>query len=37
VSPELYEAMQVLSNAAAKDIEPDLAEREFGSTMPEIC
>lgn len=26
VSPELYEAMQVLSNAAAKDIEPDLAE-----------
>jgi AhpD family alkylhydroperoxidase len=26
VSPELYEAMQVLSNAAAKDIDPDLAE-----------
>lgn len=26
VSPELYEAMQVLSNAAAKDVDPDLAE-----------
>jgi AhpD family alkylhydroperoxidase len=26
VSPELYEAMQVLSNAAAKDIDPELAE-----------
>jgi AhpD family alkylhydroperoxidase len=26
VSPELYEAMQMLSRAAAKDIEPDLAE-----------
>jgi AhpD family alkylhydroperoxidase len=26
VSPELYEALQVLSNAAAKDIDPDLAE-----------
>ena len=26
VSPELYEAMVVLSNAAAKDIDPDLAE-----------
>jgi AhpD family alkylhydroperoxidase len=26
VSPELYEAMVVLSNAAAKDIEPALAE-----------
>ncbi len=26
VSPELYEAMQGLSNAAAKDIDPDLAE-----------
>src|SRR5262245_24491223 len=26
VSPELYEAMQVLSSAAAKDIEPDLAD-----------
>jgi AhpD family alkylhydroperoxidase len=26
VSPEIYEAMQVLSNAAAKDIDPDLAE-----------
>lgn len=25
VSPELYEAMQVLSNAAAKDIDPELA------------
>jgi AhpD family alkylhydroperoxidase len=26
VSPELYEAMMVLSNAAAKDIDPELAE-----------
>ena len=26
VSPELYEAMVVLSNAAAKDLDPDLAE-----------
>ena len=26
VSPELYEAMVALSNAAAKDIDPDLAE-----------
>ncbi len=26
VSPELYEAMQMLSNAAAKDIDPELAE-----------
>jgi len=26
VSPELYEAMLVLSNAAAKDIDPELAE-----------
>lgn len=26
VSPELYEAMMMLSNAAAKDIDPDLAE-----------
>jgi AhpD family alkylhydroperoxidase len=26
VSPELYEAMVVLSNAASKDIDPDLAE-----------
>jgi AhpD family alkylhydroperoxidase len=26
VSPELYEAMQALSNAAAKDVDPDLAE-----------
>jgi AhpD family alkylhydroperoxidase len=26
VSPELYEAMQALTNAAAKDIDPDLAE-----------
>jgi AhpD family alkylhydroperoxidase len=26
VSPELYDAMQVLSNAAAKDIDSDLAE-----------
>lgn len=26
VSPELYDAMLVLSNAAAKDIDPDLAE-----------
>jgi AhpD family alkylhydroperoxidase len=26
VSPEIYEAMQALSNAAAKDIDPDLAE-----------
>jgi AhpD family alkylhydroperoxidase len=26
VSPELYEAMQVLSNAASKDIDPDLAD-----------
>jgi len=26
VSPELYEAMMVLSNAAAKDIDPRLAE-----------
>src|SRR5260370_24408110 len=26
VSPELYEAMMVLSNAAAKDIDPGLAE-----------
>ena len=26
VSPELYEAMQVLSNAAAMDIDPELAE-----------
>ena len=25
-SPELYEAMMVLSNAAAKDIDPELAE-----------
>jgi AhpD family alkylhydroperoxidase len=25
-SPELYEAMMVLSNAATKDIDPDLAE-----------
>ena len=25
-SPELYEAMMVLSNAAAKDIEPELGE-----------
>jgi AhpD family alkylhydroperoxidase len=26
VSPELYEAMQALTNAAAKDIDPELAE-----------
>ena len=26
VSPELYEAMQALSNAAARDLDPDLAE-----------
>ena len=26
VSPELYEAMVALSNAAAKDLDPDLAE-----------
>jgi AhpD family alkylhydroperoxidase len=26
VSPEFYEAMQALTNAAAKDIDPDLAE-----------
>jgi hypothetical protein len=26
VSPELYEAMMVLSNAASKGIDPDLAE-----------
>jgi AhpD family alkylhydroperoxidase len=26
VSPELYEAMMALSNAAAKDIDPELAE-----------
>jgi AhpD family alkylhydroperoxidase len=26
VSPELYDAMMVLSNAAAKDIDPELAE-----------
>jgi AhpD family alkylhydroperoxidase len=26
VSPELYDAMLVLSNAASKDIDPDLAE-----------
>src|SRR6476619_4530212 len=26
VSPELYEAMLMLSNAAAKDIDPELAE-----------
>jgi AhpD family alkylhydroperoxidase len=26
VSPELYEAMMVLSNAAAKDIDPEVAE-----------
>ncbi|MDT5015520.1 MAG: hypothetical protein QOD39_1680 [Mycobacterium sp.] len=26
VSPEIYEAMVALSNAAAKDIDPDLAE-----------
>ena len=26
VSPEVYEAMLVLTNAAAKDIDPELAE-----------
>jgi AhpD family alkylhydroperoxidase len=26
VSPELYDAMMTLSNAAAKDVDPDLAE-----------
>ena len=26
VSPELYEAMVALNNAAAKDLDPDLAE-----------
>jgi AhpD family alkylhydroperoxidase len=26
VSPELYDAMMALSNAAAKDVDPDLAE-----------
>jgi AhpD family alkylhydroperoxidase len=26
VSPELYDAMMILSNAAAKDIDPELAE-----------
>jgi AhpD family alkylhydroperoxidase len=26
VSPELYEAMQAMSSAAAKDVDPDLAE-----------
>lgn len=26
VSPEVYEAMMALSNAAAKDVDPDLAE-----------